>query len=321
MNVSALNPYALRGCAASGDQTDVPVSLFFLHINIIMQHTINNQRTVRSIQTKTNNFTYEIATKFTKIRESYAVLETALETLLQRLLNAVGVTVIQVSLLWLPSDVPIVMEWARTLHVTDTPCFTLTLKSYFRSFVVQIQWDADSAASDSSLTKCFVCLLERPIALRKAYVDLPTSPLASTSMAKRWTPYPLVSRSIVRSKYRSLFKALLRSILSSHETVNSTRMKESDAVDAITKSGRLPLSCSTLWQCLSPCRSAETSQSLALESKSLLCFSFFSLRCCDEPSLKKYILLAGAVSRAFAWEHAVLAASSTNCKTWLCSLV
>ena len=67
------------------------------------------------------------------------------------------------------------------------------------------------------------CLLERPIALRKAYVDLPTSPLAPTSMAKRWTPYPLASRSIVRSKYRSLFKALLRSILSSHGTANSTR--------------------------------------------------------------------------------------------------
>ena len=66
MNVSALNPYALRGWAASGDQTDVPVSLFFLHINILTQHTLNNQRTVRSIQTKTNNFTSEIATKFKK---------------------------------------------------------------------------------------------------------------------------------------------------------------------------------------------------------------------------------------------------------------
>ena len=190
----------------------------------------NIQRTVRSIQTKTNNFTYEIATKFKKIRESSAVRETTLETLLQRFLYIVGVTVVQVSLLWLPSDVPVVVEWARTLHVTDTPSFTLTLNSYFRSFVVQIQWD--SAASDSSLTKCFVCLLERPIALRKAYVDQPTSPLAPTSTAKRWTTYPLASRSIVRSKYRSLFKALLRSILSSQETVNSTRMKESVAVDA-----------------------------------------------------------------------------------------
>ena len=131
-------------------------------------------------------------------------------------------------------------------------------------------------------------------------MDLPTSPLAPTSMVKRWTPYPLASRSIARSKYWSLFKALLRSILSSHGTVNSTRMKESVAVDANTRSGRLPLSCSTLWQCLCLCRSAETSQSLALESKSLLCFSFFSLQCCAEPSPKKYILLAGAVSLAFA---------------------
>ena len=86
-----------------------------------------------------------------------------------------------------------------------------------------------------------------------AYVDLPTSPLAPNSMAKRWTPYPLASRSTVRSKYRSIFKALLRSTLSSHGTVNSTRMKESVAVDANTRSGGLLLSCSTLWQCLSPC--------------------------------------------------------------------
>ena len=126
---------------------------------------------------------------------------------------------------------------------------------------------------------------------------------------------PSCLRSIVRYKYLWLFKALLRSILSSHGTVNSTRMRESVAVDANTRSDRWPLSCSTLWQCLSPCRSAETSQSLALESKSLRCFSFFSLRCCDEPSLKKYIPLAGAVSRAFAWEHAVYVASSTICKT------
>ena len=179
----------------------------------------------------------------------------------------------------------------------DPPCdWHSMLHLDFRYFVVQIQRDANSAASNSSLTKCFVCPLERPIALRKAYVDLPTSPLAPTSMAKRWTPYPLASRSIVRSKYLSLFKALLRSILSSHGTVNSTSMKESVAVDANTNSGRLPLSCSTLWQCLSPCRTALTSQSLALKSKSILCFSFFSLRCCDEPSLKKYILLAGAGS-------------------------
>ena len=149
-------------------------------------------------------------------------------------------------------------------------------------------------------------------------VDLPTSPPASTSMAKRWTPYPLASRSILRSKYRSLFKALLRSILSSHETVTSTRMKEFVAVDVNTKSGRWPLSCGTLWQCLSPCRSAVSSQSLALESKSLLMFSFFFLRSCDEPSLKKYILLADTVSQTFAWEPAVSDASSTICKTLLC---
>ena len=45
-----------------------------------------------------------------------------------------------------------------------------------------------------------------------------------------------------------------------------------------------------------------TSQYLALESKSLLWFSFFSLRCCDGPSLKNYILFSGEVSRAFVWE-------------------
>ena len=206
-------------------------------------------------------------------------------------------------------------EWARTLHMTGTPCFTLTLKSYFRP---------SSSKSSETLTLRPQTVLWRNVCLSvgKAYrSEKGVRGSAYTSSSTDFdgekmdtTPSCLE----IHCEIRSLFKALLKSILSSHETVSSTRMKESVAVDANTKSGRLPLSCSTLWQCLFPCRSAETSQSLALESKFLLCFSFFSLRYCDKPSLKKYILLVGAVSRAFGWEHAVFAASSTICKTWLC---
>ena len=55
---------------------------------------------------------------------------------------------------------------------------------------------------------------------------------------------------------------------------NSTRMKESGDVDVNTV---LALSCSILWQCVSPCKYAVTYQSLALKaspffgSRSLLC--------------------------------------------------
>ena len=64
--------------------------------------------------------------------------------------------------------------------------------------------------------------------------------------------------------------------------------------------------------------SAAVIQSFAFSRRSLLGVLHLLLAYWDAPSLRKYILLCGTDSRAFAFEQADSIASTNICNTWLC---